>query len=846
MTTQTENINIIIREDGSRVVQRNMESMGSSAEKVGNKFNALKATIIGVVTGAVLRQIQQMADAFTTIQNRLKLTTNDQGNLNAVFKELNDISTRTRSSLEANVELYGRMSLAAKNLGVSQQEVLQFTESVNKAIKISGASASEAEGGLRQLSQALASGALRGDELNSVMENLPAVADVIGKSLGITRGELRKMGQEGKISGDIILKAFREARVELDEKFAKTAPTIAEGFVLLKNQLINTVGALDAAAGGSSFLGSSLLGIAEALKDVTPQIVGFIRAVTGSLDPMDEMSDTGKAVAAVFVAVYGALKATADLIMGVVIISFKTVGKVIGGVVAAVVAVLNGEFDQAYDIVKQAGSDIGNTFNDESNKAFGNAIDDTSAMFDKLNKIYDKGARDVQDRTKEVMGSVDSQAGPKGKAPGPSEAELAKQEKALERLRNSLRGVLNDIDPLSGAELELARDQQTLVDAYDAGLISLDKYNTYLERTDQYYNDILDPLGKLNRELNEEIGLMKMGSREREVESQVLTATKQLKEQGVILSQKEIEQLREKFTAMQQLNEVMQAQDDLLGQTVEKRKAFIVQLEAIKNLMADSNSGFTGGDAGAAVSSIVSDMGLDPTNLKATLDASEQQFQTMYQQVDMLRQQDLISEQEASNLRLQIWTQEQQAKLENASTFFGYLSQLSKSENKKMAAIGKAAAIAQTTIATYQGAMEAYKSLAGIPYVGPYLGAAAAAAVIAMGAQNIAKIRNENANFATGGSFTVPGSGGVDSQQVAFRATPGEKVTVATPTQVRHGNQMGKQDSAQSSQPVQNRIINLVDKDMLGDYLATPEGQGVLVNTIRRNSDEMRAIFAQG
>lgn len=837
MGTQTETIHIVIREDGSRVVSRDMEKLGGTASKVGSQFSALKATILGVITGAALKQIQELADAYTTIQNRLRLTTIDQGNLNAVFKELNDISTRTRSSLEGNVELYSRMSLAAKTLGVSQAEVLQFTESVNKAIKISGATAAEAEGGLRQLSQGLASGALRGDELNSVMENLPAIADVIAKSLGITRGELRKMGQDGKISGDIILKAFRDARVELDEKFKTTVPTIAEGFVLFKNQLINTVGALDQAAGGSSAVGSAFLSVTNILSDLTPILVNITRAITGSLDPMDEMSDTAKKIATGFVVVGHVLTSVAKIIYTIVVGAFNAVIKNIEAIASSISALFNGDFAEAGTILKDRFIGGISDLVGGTQELYGTLLSDTTDTIEKIDKIWDSSKRDKQDRSKQVMGAISTTPGTKGKGTGLSAEEIAKQQKALERLGNELRGVLNDIDPLSGAELQLAKDQQTLVDAYDAGIISLEKYNTYLERTDAYYNDILDPLGKLNRELAEETKLLGMGSKQREVESQVLQATKQLKQDGVILTEKEIQQLREKFTAMQALNESMQAQDDLLSSSVRKREAFTVQLQAINKLLADPTSGFSGGDAAGETTNIIAQMGLDPTNLKVTADAVVANFQTMYAQITELQNQHLISEQDASNLRLQIWVMEHQQKIAIASDALGAIAGLMNTNNKKAFAIGKAAAIAQATITAITTAMEVYKSASSIPYVGWILGPAAAAGALATGMANVSKIRSQQMPaYKTGGSMMVGGSGGPDSQTVAFRATPGERVQVNTPAQARALARADKMHDEPARGRAVNQTVNMVIQGRpdrrTGDQLA----RGIRRSTQREQS----------
>jgi len=130
---------------------------------------------------------------------------------------------------------------------------------------LSGAGVREAEAGLLQLSQGLASNTLQGDELRSVLENLPYVADVIAKHFGITRGELRKFGREGKISAKDILEAFKKAGTEIDQNFLKTVPTIGQSFEVLKTKLLETLKRLNDLTGASSGVAKAIIGIAESL-----------------------------------------------------------------------------------------------------------------------------------------------------------------------------------------------------------------------------------------------------------------------------------------------------------------------------------------------------------------------------------------------------------------------------------------------------------------------------------------------------------------------------------------------------------------------------------------------------
>jgi tape measure domain-containing protein len=247
---------------GARTVQRELDNTEDKGERL-NKTLRRTFQLVGI--GLAVRQLGQLADAFTNTQNRLRTVISGERELADATRTLFEISERTRSSYIGTVEVFARVGAAAKDLGVSQQELLQFTESLNQAVILSGASATEATAGLIQLSQGLASGALRGDELRSVLEQLPAVADIIAKSLGVTRGQLRKLGEEGRITAEVVLGAFKEARVELDEKFAQTVPTIGQAFVVLQNNLLQFVGELDKATGASAALAGTIIATSENL-----------------------------------------------------------------------------------------------------------------------------------------------------------------------------------------------------------------------------------------------------------------------------------------------------------------------------------------------------------------------------------------------------------------------------------------------------------------------------------------------------------------------------------------------------------------------------------------------------
>lgn len=269
-------VNVIVDPDGAKKGSKEAErALEGIQKRAGALRQSISTALTGLVTFATIRETLQLADTYQNLQNRLRAVSDESVNLAQVQSELEGISRRTRSSLASTTELYARLIVNSKELGKSQAQVLQFTESLNKAVTLSGATAEEASAGIIQLSQGLASGALRGDELRSVLEQLPAVADVIARGLGVTRGQLRQLGQEGKLSAEAIFDAFEKLGPELDEKFGRTVPTLSQSLTVFKNEVLSFVGATDQASGTTRGLGTAFQFLGEAIKEARDFYTGY-------------------------------------------------------------------------------------------------------------------------------------------------------------------------------------------------------------------------------------------------------------------------------------------------------------------------------------------------------------------------------------------------------------------------------------------------------------------------------------------------------------------------------------------------------------------------------------------
>ena len=279
MAKQTVQIVLQVSASGVQVVQGNLNALGNTANKTQNSLNSLKQLLGGLATAATIRQTVLLADSYARMLNRIRVVTNTNQELFAAMGAVERISRETRTSLEANVDMYARVALNVKQLGISQREIVRFSTSLNHALILSGVTAREAHWGMIQLSQGMASGALRGDELRSVMEQLPVVSDVLAKHLGVTRGELRLLAFQGKVTTQEIIAGFRAAEKELAEKFAKRIPTVDEAFTALRGSVTAWLGKMDQAVGGTRFLANALLFLGNHLDALTPIIAGFASIV---------------------------------------------------------------------------------------------------------------------------------------------------------------------------------------------------------------------------------------------------------------------------------------------------------------------------------------------------------------------------------------------------------------------------------------------------------------------------------------------------------------------------------------------------------------------------------------
>ena len=223
----------------------NIEKAANTINKTtGRTFWASVAGWGGSHLSAGVSDVIKYADSYTELRNRIALVTNSQREQIVAMDDVYNISMKTNQALGATTQIYQRFAQNADRLNLSQTQVAELTETVAKSVAISGASAGAAEAALMQFGQALGSAELRGDELNSVIEQTPGLADAIAKGLGVATGELKNLAKSGELNIQKVIQALQKARDSVDNDFGKRLKTVSGAFTNLETETTRYIGAL--------------------------------------------------------------------------------------------------------------------------------------------------------------------------------------------------------------------------------------------------------------------------------------------------------------------------------------------------------------------------------------------------------------------------------------------------------------------------------------------------------------------------------------------------------------------------------------------------------------------------
>lgn len=214
-------------------------------KKLRNSVSGLGSALSALGFAVITRQLIQQINTYSALENRLKLVTKNTAELNKVNDDLFKTAQETRGSFEGSIDLYSRLARSTQDLNISNERLVAITKTVNQTVALSGSTAATAKASLFQFGQGLGAGALRGEELNSVLEGTPELARAMADGLGVSIAELRTLGAQGELTANRVIKALERQASAVDKEFKSTSKTAQQAFVQLENVALKTFGSLD-------------------------------------------------------------------------------------------------------------------------------------------------------------------------------------------------------------------------------------------------------------------------------------------------------------------------------------------------------------------------------------------------------------------------------------------------------------------------------------------------------------------------------------------------------------------------------------------------------------------------
>lgn len=337
--------------DGQRRASRELDGLSTRLTATGAAVAVLAASLAAL-------KIAKLADEIRLLSARAEVAAGSIEAGGEAMNELIAISRRTQTSLTGNVEVFNRLNQSILQMGGTQRDTLVFTELLAKAIKVSGASAVESKAAMLQFGQALGSGKLAGDELRSLMETAPYLMRKLADGIGVPVGALKQLGEEGKLTADVVTNALSKAADQIDADFQKFPQTVESAMTVAQDSAALAAAKFDELSGSSA----ALTGVVQGTGQVLDELAKQFDAASGEADKLgrnDAVSSwadqTRTALSYVADAADVTWQAVSVLGRNVGFV-FSTLGSQMGGIAAMVAAAARGQFSQAgaiWDMMKR-------------------------------------------------------------------------------------------------------------------------------------------------------------------------------------------------------------------------------------------------------------------------------------------------------------------------------------------------------------------------------------------------------------------------------------------------------------------------------------------------------------
>ena len=249
------------------------KNINKNVDQINNRVKNLRNTLVAAFG---VREIIRASDTFTNLNNKLAALTGSTELAAQGFTHIVEISRNARADLQATGDLFAKITFATQEMGLSLDDVAKATQTVANTFAIAGADTIATANASRQLAQGLASGTLRGDELNSVMEQNEILAHLLAKGLGVSVGKLRDMGAEGKITAEKIMPILIDAFDETNETVKGMSITIGQSVTILRNKFTEVIGEGSKLAPVNKIIAESVVLLADNLEKILIPVLSIL------------------------------------------------------------------------------------------------------------------------------------------------------------------------------------------------------------------------------------------------------------------------------------------------------------------------------------------------------------------------------------------------------------------------------------------------------------------------------------------------------------------------------------------------------------------------------------------
>lgn len=268
-------------------LDKNARNAGSGMRNAGGAASGLK-TSMSMLAGAISvsliiewgKRFLEVADNMTQLQARIARLSTDAKTANETFSTLANIASTTGASLSDTTKLWETLTSSLKEAGATNAQVLNLTDTLQKIGRIGGSSTEEMANALRQFGQSIASGAIRAEEFNSILEQMPELARQIAAGLGISMGELRARMLDGKLTAEDALNAIQDRTSVVNAEFAKLPRSISQATGSLETSFAKMIASINDATGASSTFVSVIDSITSAINRLTGQTIGAAEVIS--------------------------------------------------------------------------------------------------------------------------------------------------------------------------------------------------------------------------------------------------------------------------------------------------------------------------------------------------------------------------------------------------------------------------------------------------------------------------------------------------------------------------------------------------------------------------------------